>query len=123
MIAGRAPRLTCLMGWAALVLLGACTPPALWPAATREARPWAIWWWPGSAVDEAGIEAHLRRYAEAGFGGVQVVPIYGVRGAEDRYLPFLGDRWRERLRFTVRAARAHGLGVDVSTGTGWPFGG
>jgi glycosyl hydrolase family 106( putative alpha-L-rhamnosidase) len=94
-----------------------------WPAPTSESRPWAIWWWPGSAVDDAEIEAHLRRYAAAGLGGVQVVPIYGVRGAEDRFLPYLGEQWIERLRFTVRAARGLGLGVDLSTGTGWPFGG
>jgi hypothetical protein len=118
-----APKWCARFGLAGLLLLGACAPPALWPATTSEARPWAIWWWPGSAVDDAGLDDHLRRYAEAGLGGVQVVPIYGARGAEERYLPFRGDRWRERLRFTVQAARARGLGVDVSTGTGWPFGG
>jgi hypothetical protein len=94
-----------------------------WPAITSSARPWAIWWWPGSAVEEREIEAHLARYAAAGLGGVHVVPIYGVRGAEDRALPFLSPRWLDHLRFTVRAARARGLGVDLSTGTGWPFGG
>ncbi len=94
-----------------------------WPALGSTARPWAIWWWPGSAVENKEIEAHLDRYAAAGLGGVHVVPIYGVRGAEGRALPFLGADWVERLRFTVAAARTRGLGVDVSTGTGWPFGG
>jgi hypothetical protein len=65
----------------------------------------------------------LTRYAAAGLGGVHLVPIYGVQGAEGRTLPFLGARWLECLRFTVQAARARGLGVDLSTGTGWPFGG
>ena len=61
---------------------GADTPSTLaaWPALASSARPWAIWWWPGSAVDDREIEAHLDRYAAAGLGGVHVVPIYGVRG-------------------------------------------
>ena len=84
--------------------------PAAWPALTSSARPWAIWWWPGSAVEERELEAHLARYAAAGLGGVHVVPIYGVRGAEERALPFLSAAWVDRLRFTVRAARARGTG-------------
>jgi hypothetical protein len=96
---------------------------ATWPALASSARPWAIWWWPGSAVDDREIEAHLDRYAAAGLGGVHVVPIYGARGAEARALPFLSAAWLDRVRFTVAAARARGMGVDLSTGTGWPFGG
>jgi hypothetical protein len=101
----------------------AAPPASPWPPLTSESRPWAIWWWPGSAVEEAEIDAHLARYAAAGLGGVHVVPIYGVRGAEEHSLPYLGPAWVSRLRFTVRAARARGMGVDLSTGTGWPFGG
>jgi hypothetical protein len=101
----------------------ASAPASPWPTPGSEARPWAIWWWPGSAVDEAEIDAHLARYAAAGLGGVHVVPIYGVRGAEARSIPYLSPTWVARLRFTVQAARARGMGVDLSTGTGWPFGG
>jgi hypothetical protein len=110
-------------------LVAACTRPRPvapapgWPPLTSESRPWAIWWWPGSAVEEAEIDAHLARYAAAGLGGVHVVPIYGVRGAEARSIPFLSPTWVSRLRFTVKAARARGMGVDLATGTGWPFGG
>ena len=94
-----------------------------WPPVTAEARPWAIWWWPGSAVEESEIAAHLDRYAAAGLGGLHVVPIYGVRGAEAHALPFLDARWVQSVRFTVEAARERGLGIDLTTGTGWPFGG
>src|SRR3954470_6081840 len=102
--------------------LVACAParaPAPAPplAMASEARPWAIWWWPGSAVDEAGLERHLDAYAWAGFGGVQVVPIYGARGVRAPRVPFLGPRWVALLRCTVRAAAARGMKVDVSTGT------
>lgn len=88
-----------------------------------EARPWAYHWWPGSAVDETNLARRLREFRDGGFGGVHVVPIYGVRGAEARDVPYLSPRWLKLLAFTVRQARALGLGVDLTVGTGWCFGG
>ena len=80
----------------ALVLLAAAAATAAparagatWPAATRESRPWTRWWWLGSAVDEAGLTRQLESLAAAGFGGVEICPIYGAKGWEDRYVPFL----------------------------------
>jgi alpha-L-rhamnosidase len=100
-------------------------PPAAldWPPATRETRPWTRWWWMGSAVDEAGLTAELEALRVAGIGGVEITPIYGVRGAESRFVPFLSDRWMELLEHTLREAERLDLGVDMATGTGWPFGG
>jgi arylsulfatase A-like enzyme len=77
----------------------------------------------GSAVDDAGLRAALEAYARAGLGGVEVTPIYGVRGLEDRFVPFLSPAWMDRLETTLAEARRLGLGVDIATGTGWPFGG
>jgi alpha-L-rhamnosidase/F5/8 type C domain len=94
-----------------------------WPAAASEARPWVYWWWLGSAVDEAGVAGALERYAEAGIGGVHIVPIYGAQGFESRYIDHLSPRWIDVLGATVRAAGRLGMGVDMTTGTGWPFGG
>ncbi len=76
-----------------------------WPAITGACRPWTRWWWMGSAVTEAEITRHLRLFHEAGFGGVEISPIYGVSGAEARAIPFLGPAWVEMLRFTLRQAR------------------
>src|SRR5260370_190776 len=28
---------------------------AAWPAITRQTRPWAYWWWHGSAVDKTNL--------------------------------------------------------------------
>ncbi|MCX7819464.1 MAG: glycosyl hydrolase [Kiritimatiellae bacterium] len=95
----------------------------LWPVAGREARPWAYHWWPGSAVDEVNLRRELARHREAGLGGVHIIPVYGARGAEDRFVPFLSDRWLELFAFTVREAEQLDLGVDLTTGTGWCFGG
>ncbi|HEX6291022.1 MAG TPA: glycosyl hydrolase [Herpetosiphonaceae bacterium] len=94
-----------------------------WPTISDTCRPWTRWWWLGSAVDEAEITRQLRLFQAAGFGGVELSPIYGVVGEEARSIPFLSPRWIEMLRHTVREARRLGLDVDMICGTGWPLGG
>ncbi len=94
-----------------------------WPDITRTMRPWTRWWWLGSAVDEAEITRLLEEYRRAGLGGVEITPIYGVQGLEARDIPFLSPRWLEVLRHTLVEAHRLGMGVDMVTGTGWPFGG
>ncbi|MGC4043880.1 MAG: glycosyl hydrolase [Armatimonas sp.] len=95
----------------------------LWPEVTRETRPWAYWWWMGSAVDEANLRKELKRYADAGMGGVHIIPIYGAKGYESRYVPYLSDRWLSLLAFTVAEADKLDLGIDITLGTGWCLGG
>ena len=94
-----------------------------WPEITRENKPWTRWWWPGSAVDRASLTAQLEQLAAAGIGGVEITPIYGAKGQESRYLGFLSPDWMAMLEHTGLEARRLGLGVDMATGTGWPFGG
>ncbi len=94
-----------------------------WPPITREARPWTRWWWLGSAVDEANLRRELEAIAAAGFGGVEITPIYGAKGAEARFLEFLSPEYMAAVAFTCAEADRLGLGVDMATGTGWPFGG
>ena len=94
-----------------------------WPQVTEECRPWSYWWWQGSAVDEDNMRRELRRYRDAGWGGLHIVPIYGAQGQEARYIEYLSPRWLEMLDFTVKEARRLGLGVDMTMGTGWCFGG
>jgi alpha-L-rhamnosidase len=94
-----------------------------WPPITHETRPWTRWWWLGSAVDEAGLTAELEALRAAGLGGVEITPIYGAVGAESRFVPFLSARWMQLLEHALREAQRVGLGVDMATGTGWPFGG
>jgi hypothetical protein len=86
-------------------------------------KPWTRWWWPGSAVDKADLTKQLEQFAAAGLGGVEITPIYGARGAEERYLPYLSPQWVGMLEHVGKEARRLGLGVDMATGTGWPFGG
>ncbi|MDB5240273.1 MAG: glycoside hydrolase [Spirosoma sp.] len=87
------------------------------------ARPWTYWWWMGSAVTEPELTRQLEQFAKAGLGGVHIIPIYGVKGYENQYIPFLSQRWLTVFSHTVREANRLGLGVDLSMGTGWPFGG
>ena len=94
-----------------------------WPEISQTARPWTRWWWPGSAVEREPLGAQLREFAAAGLGGVEITPIYGARGGEKREVEFLSPQWAELLVFTAGEARRLGLGVDMATGTGWPFGG
>ena len=65
-----------------------------WPPITAQTRPWAWWWWHGSAVDETNIAHELQRFHDAGLGGVQITTIYGVKGAEARDIPYLSPGWR-----------------------------
>lgn len=65
----------------------------------------------------------LTAFHEAGLGGVEICPIYGARGYEQRFIPYLAPRWMRMLDDTTRDAARLGLGVDLTTGTGWPMGG
>ena len=94
-----------------------------WSNLSNSCRPWTYWWWPGSAVDKTNICQLLKIYSEAGLGGVHIIPIYGVRGYEDRYIKYLSPQWLQMLDFTVQEARKLGLDVDMTLGTGWCFGG
>ncbi len=86
-------------------------------------HPWTRWWWMGNAVDDRNTAKLLEKYQKAGFGGVEVTPIYGAIGYESRYLQFLSPQWMNALNFTITKAHSLDMGVDMNTGTGWPFGG
>ena len=97
--------------------------PLAWPPITAQARPWAWWWWHGSAVDETNLAHELQRFHDAGLGGVQITTIYGTKGAEARDIPYLTPHWLDMMGFTVDAAQRLGMGVTMSLGSGWCFGG
>ena len=104
-------------------LRAADSPDLAWPKLTRENKPWTRWWWFGSAVDKPNLTRELEAIAAADFGGVEITPIYGAKGYEDRFIPFLSPKYLEMLAHAGAEARRLGLGVDMATGTGWPFGG
>jgi hypothetical protein len=93
------------------------------PGTNINTKPWTRWWWPGSAVDKENLTKQLEELARVGVGGVEITPIYGARGYEDHYIEFLSPEWIEMLEHVCVEANRLGLGVDMATGTGWPFGG
>ncbi|MDR2498743.1 MAG: glycosyl hydrolase family 2, partial [Tannerellaceae bacterium] len=94
-----------------------------WPEITRETKPMTRWWWMGNDIDSAGITYNLEAMARAGIGGVEITPIYGVKGREAHYIDYLSPRWMSMLAFTIAEAKRLDMVVDMNNGTGWPFGG
>ncbi len=94
-----------------------------WPEPAMENRPGTYWWWPGSAVDKENITWNLETMRKAGMGGGTIVPIYGAKGYEDRYIEYRTGKWTAMMRHAVEEAERLGMWVDMTTGTGWPFGG
>jgi hypothetical protein len=95
-----------------------------WPAITDPAaKAWTRWWWHGNAVTKADLTAVMEQYAAAGIGGLEITPIYGVRGEEETFIEYLSPQWMDMFEHTLREAERLGMQIDMSTGTGWPFGG
>lgn len=94
-----------------------------WPTPRPEARAGTRWWWLGSAVDKENLQWTMQQYADHGIGAVEITPLYGVKGNDKNNIPFLSDQWMEMLREVQQNGRKMGIEVDMSTGTGWPFGG
>lgn len=94
-----------------------------WPVIEKQMKPWTRWWWMGNAVDEQNLSTVLQAYKNAGIGGVEITPIYGAVGFENKYIQFLSPEWMNMLHYTTQKANSLDLGVDMNTGTGWPFGG
>jgi hypothetical protein len=99
------------------------TDPLAWPEVKQEHKPWTRWWWMGSAVDKENLTRELTDFAAAGLGGVEITPIYGAKGYEDRFIDFLSPKYVEMLAHTAAEGKRLGIAIDMATGTGWPFGG
>lgn len=112
-----------LSGAGGAALAEAQVDPTGWPETTRETRPWTRWWWMGSAVDPANLTRELETLADAGFGGVEVTSIYGVRGYEHAFVPYLSAEWTELLLHAADEARRLDMGIDMPPGSGWRTGG
>jgi hypothetical protein len=94
-----------------------------WPSLERDHKPWTRWWWHGSAVDRDTIIRELDEMAAAGIGGVEITPIYGAKGAERRFIPYLSPTWIDMVAFTAQQAARRGMAVDLTPGSGWRIGG
>ena len=94
-----------------------------WPTITQTNKPWTRWWWEGSAVNKKDLTAAMQKYQAAGLGGLEITPIYGVKGHESEFINFLSPQWMDMLQHTLTEGKRLGLGIDMANATGWPFGG
>lgn len=94
-----------------------------WPEVKPEAKPGSRWWWMGSAVDKENLTYNLNEYAKAGIGTLEITPIYGVEGYDEKEITYLSGQWMDMLKHTENEAARLGMQIDMSNGTGWPFGG
>ena len=94
-----------------------------WPEQTRETKAGSRWWWMGSAVDKENLEWSLEQLSKAGIGTLEITPIYGVKGNASKNIPFLSTQWLDMLRYCREQGNNWNIDIDMTTGTGWPFGG
>lgn len=87
------------------------------------AKPWTWWWILGNSMTKSDISAQLEYMQKAGVGGVCVIPLYGEKGDESNYIDLISPKFMDMLSHISKEAKRLGLGVDMTMGSGWPFGG
>jgi hypothetical protein len=92
-----------------------------------DARIMMRWWWFGPAVTKPELEREMRLMKEGGIGGFEVQAVYPMALDDPehgfRNATYLSDEFLDALRFTGEKARELGLRMDLTLGSGWPFGG
>ena len=85
------------------------------------------WWWFGPAATKPEITRELEEMKAAGIGGVEIANLYPLALDDPstgfHNTPFLSPEHLAALSFAAQEARRLGLRVDVTLGSGWPFGG
>jgi len=90
------------------------------------------WWWFGPAVTKPELQRELEQMKAEGIGGVEIATLYPLaldapklngENAAFHNQPFLSDKHLEAIGFAATTARKLGLRVDITLGSGWPFGG
>jgi hypothetical protein len=92
-----------------------------------DAKPMVRWWWFGPAVVKPEIARELDQMHSAGIGGVELAAEYPL-ALDDPSKGILNLRYGspeyvDMLRFANEHARSLGMRVDLTLGSGWPYGG
>jgi hypothetical protein len=91
------------------------------------AKPMVRWWWFGLAAEKPEIRRELEQMKADGIGGVELAFVYPqvvddpARGLVNE--PFLSGPMLENVSYAASEARRLGLRMDVTLGSGWPYGG
>jgi alpha-L-rhamnosidase len=92
-----------------------------------DTKPMMRWWWFGTSVEKPEILRELQQMKADGIGGVELAFVYPqVLDAPAKGLindPFLSPAMLGNVRYAQSEARKLGLRVDVTLGSGWPYGG
>jgi hypothetical protein len=92
-----------------------------------DAKPMVRWWWFGPAVVKPEIARELDQMHAAGIGGVELAAEYPLalddpsRGILN--LRYGSSEYVDMLRFANEHAASLGMRVDLTLGSGWPYGG
>jgi hypothetical protein len=85
------------------------------------------WWWFGPAVTHQELARELRVMKEAGIGGVEIQPVYPLELDDPKTgfhnQPYLSPEFLEAVHFASESAHSLGMRVDITLGSGWPYGG
>ena len=85
------------------------------------------WWWFGPSAVNPELQRELEQMKAAGIGGVEIATLYPLALDDPatgfHNYDFVSDEHLDHLRFAADEARRLGLRVDVTLGSGWPFGG
>jgi lysophospholipase L1-like esterase len=92
-----------------------------------DARPMMRWWWFGPAVTKPELQKELETMHSVGIGGVEIQPVYPLMLDDEnkgiKNLAYLSTEFLDDLRFANVTARSLGMRVDLTLGSGWPYGG
>lgn len=96
-------------------------------APPADAKPMVRWWWFGPAVVKPEIAHELDQMHAAGIGGVELAAEYPL-ALDDPSKGILNLRYGspeyvDMLHFANDHATALGMRVDLTLGSGWPYGG
>ena len=85
------------------------------------------WWWFGPSATKPELEREMFAMKEGGIGGFEVQPVYPLALDDSAHgfknYPYLSDEFLDALKFTGEKAHELGLRMDLTIGSGWPFGG
>jgi len=92
-----------------------------------EFRPMVRWWWFGIAVEKGELLRELQQMKADGIGGAELAFVYPqvlddpAKGLKN--YPFLSPEMLDCVHYAQQEGRKLGLRIDVTMGSGWPYGG
>jgi len=85
------------------------------------------WFWFGPAITHEGIDRDLANMKKAHISGATILPVYPLSVNDEatgiRNHPFLSAEFLKHVVYAARRAKELGLTIDLTPGTGWPYGG